>query len=203
MRSAAAAVLALAAVAPAVAGARTAAVDTSRGAAAEAGPILPTYQLDRKGDVRGPLDIVRVAMSRRLDGTWRGELTMRRAWDAADAGAGASLCLKLYVKAQPDADPPEYLVCTAPRAGAQPPAGSVLRNSATGLPHVVGPAVVSRPTRRTIYFSFDPALIRRPTRILFAGESVWRGPRCPRATGCLDLAPDAPGAREFRLRSGG
>ena len=32
------------------------------------------------------------------------------------------------------------------------------------------------------------------------GESIWRGARCPRATGCRDLAPDAPGAREFRLR---
>ena len=78
--------------------------------------------------------------------------------------------------------------------------GKVLRNTANGLPRTVGEAVVARPTARTIHLGFDPSAIRSPAKLRFAGESVWRGPRCPRATGCTDLAPDAPDARDFRLR---
>jgi len=168
-------------------------------ARAQVEAILPTFQLDRKRDVRGPLDVVRVAMSKRLDGSLRGELTMRRAWEDADLGDG-SLCIRLYVKTDPESQVPEYLVCaTTGKAGAAF-AGKVLRNSATGLPRTVAEAVVTRPTARTIYLRFDPSSIRSPTRLRFAGESVWRGPRCPRTTGCTDLAPDAPDARDFRLR---
>jgi hypothetical protein len=160
--------------------------------------VEPTFQLDRKRDVRGPLDVVRVAMSKRPDGSLRGELTMRKAWEDADV-AGGSLCLRLYVKTDPESQAPEWLVC-ATRPDDGPLAGRVLRNSAKGLPRTVGGAFVTRPSRRTVHFGFDPALIRNPQRLRFSGESVWRGPRCPRAAGCRDLAPDAPDAREFRLR---
>ena len=169
-------------------------------AAGQVEAIEPTFQLDRKGDVRGPLDIVRVAMSRRPDATLRAELTMRRAWADADLREGGSLCIKLYVKAQPDAGVPEWLVCATPAADGVTLVGRVLRNRANGLPRVAGAAVLTRPTARTIHLGFDPALIRRPARLRFAGESVRRGRRCARATGCSDLAPDAPGARAFRLR---
>ena len=168
-------------------------------AQAQVEAIEPTFQLDRKRDVRGPLDVVRVAMSKRTDGSLRGELTMRRAWEDSDLEDG-SLCLRLYVKTDPEAQAPEYLVCaTQGRAGATL-AGKVLRNRASGLPRTVGEAVVARPTARTIHLGFDPSAIRSPAELRFAGESVWRGPRCPRATGCTDLAPDAPDARDFRLR---
>ena len=161
--------------------------------------IEPTFQLDRKRDVRGPLDIVRVAMSKRPDGSLRGELTMRKAWEDADV-SGGSLCLRFYVKTDPESQAPEWLVCaTAPREGGTL-AGRVLRNSARGLPRTVGGAFVTRPSGRTIHFGFDPALIRRPEKLRFAGESIWRGARCPKAAGCRDLAPDAPDAREFGLR---
>jgi len=169
-------------------------------AAAQVEAIEPTFQLDRRGDVRGPLDVVRVAMSTRTDGSLRAELTMRRGWDAADLGAGGSVCVKLYVRAEPDAQAPEYLVCaTAPATGAAL-GGEVLRNRANGLPRTVAEAVVSRPSARTVHLGFEPAAIRRPATLRFAGESVWRGRRCPPTTGCVDLAPDAPGARDFRLR---
>ena len=161
--------------------------------------IEPTFQLDRKKDVRGPLDIVRVAMSTRLDGSLRGELTMRRAWEDAAVGDG-SLCLRLYVKADPESQAPEYLVCATRAADGDMLAGRVLRNSAKALPRSVGGAVLTRPSARTIHFGFDPALIRSPAKLRFSGESVWRGSRCPRTTGCRDLAPDAPDARDFRLR---
>jgi len=160
--------------------------------------IEPTFQLDRKNDVRGPLDVVRVALSKRIDGSLRGELTMRKPWEDADL-EGGSLCLRFYVKADPESQAPEYLAC-ATRATDGKLAGRVLRNSANGLPRTVGGAFVTRPSARTIHFGFEPALIRNPAKLRFSGESVWRGPRCPRATGCRDLAPDAPDARDFRLR---
>jgi hypothetical protein len=171
-------------------------------AAASGQQIQPTFQLDRKKDVRGPLDIVRVAMSTREDGTLRGELTMRRRWQTADVGTRGSLCLKLYVKAEPGAQAPEYLVCATPSKTADGLDGKVMRNRSNGLPRDLGDAAIARPTRRTIFFSFDPALIRSPQKLRFAGETVWRGDKCPRAAGCADLAPDGPGARDFHLRSG-
>jgi len=169
-------------------------------AAAQTEAIEPTFQLDRKRDVRGPLDVVRVAMSTRTDGSLRAELTMRRAWETADVGEGGSLCVKLYVRARPDSQPPEYLVCATPPAEGTALTGRVLRNRANGLPRTAGEAVVTRPTARTIYLGFDPSAIRRPAELEFVGETLWRGERCPRATACADLAPDAPGARDFRLR---
>ena len=160
--------------------------------------IEPTFQLDRKKDVRGPLDIVRVALSKRTDGSLRGEITMRKAWKDAALEDG-SLCLRFYVRTDPESQAPEWLVCaTAARDGGL--AGRVLRNSAHGLPRTVGGAFVTRASKRTIHFGFDPALIRNPEKLRFAGESIWRGSRCPKAAGCRDLAPDAPDAREFRLR---
>ena len=168
-------------------------------ALAQVEAVEPTFQLDRKGDVRGPLDVVRVAMSKRPDGSLRGELTMRRAWEDSDLENG-SLCIRIYVKTDPAAQAPEYLVCaTQGRAGGTL-VGKLLRNTANGLPRTAGEAVVTRPTARSVHLGFEPAAIRSPARLRFAGESIWRGPRCPRATGCTDLAPDAPGARDFRLR---
>jgi hypothetical protein len=173
-------------------------VPAAAGAQEEA--IEPTYQLDAKKDVRGPLDIVRVAMSRRLDGSLRGELTLRRRWGTADVGAGGSLCLKLYVKAEPDAQIPDYLVCATPPAEGEELVGRVLRNRANGLPRTIGTATLERPSRRTIYLGFDTELIRTPPRLRFAGESVWRGERCAAVLGCRDVAPNPPDARDFRLR---
>ncbi len=186
MLRAAAAVLALALFGGATAYAQVEAVE-------------PTFQLDRKKDVRGPLDVVRVAMSKRTDGSLRGELTMRKAWEDADLEDG-SLCIRLYVRADPESQAPEYLVCTTQGKAGATLVGKVLRNAANGLPRTVGEAVVARPTTRTIQLGFDPGVIRSPEKLRFAGESVWRGPRCPRTTGCMDLAPDAPDARDFRLR---
>jgi hypothetical protein len=167
-------------------------------APAQVEAIEPTFQLDRKKDVRGPLDIVRVAMSKRPDGSLRGELTMRRAWEDADVGAG-SLCLRFHVKTDPSSQAPEYLAC-ATLAADGTLAGRVLRNSARALPRTVGGAFVARPTARSVHFGFDPGLLRNPAELRFSGESVWRGSRCPASTACRDLAPDAPGARKFRLR---
>jgi hypothetical protein len=169
-------------------------------AAGDAQEIVPTFQLDAKGDVRGPLDVTRVALSRRPGGRLRGEVTMRRAWGAAKLDARDSVCLKLYTGAEPDAEPPDYLVCmTAPREG-EALAGRVLRNRANGLPRVVATAIVTRPTARTAYVRFTQAAIGRPDVLEFSAESLTHGPRCPAGVGCMDVAPEAPATRTFRLR---
>jgi hypothetical protein len=161
--------------------------------------IVPTFQLDAKKDVKGPLDIVRTAMSTREDGSLRADLTLRRPWATADVGAGGSLCMKLYVKADPDGDVPEYLVCATPPAQGTALTGRLLRNRANGLPRTVAPVLVSRPDTRTLYLSFAPKAIRSPATLRFAGETVWRGAGCPPVAGCVDLGPNPPGARDFRL----
>ena len=89
-------------------------------------------------------------MSTRTDGSLRGELTMRRAWETADLGERGSLCLKLYVKRRPGRRRRPSTSCARRR----PPdgealVGRVLRNRANGLPRTVGEAVVTRPTART------------------------------------------------------
>ena len=93
--------------------------------------------------MRGPLDIVRVAMSTRTDGSLRGEVTMRRAWETADVGERGSLCIKLYVKAEPEPRSPSTS-CARPRPReGEALVGRVLRNKANGLPRNVGDVVVS------------------------------------------------------------
>ena len=119
--------------------------------------IEPTFQLDAKKDVRGPLDVVRVAMSTRTNGSLRGELTMRKAWENPDVGPRGSLCIKLYVKAKPDGEVPDYLVCATPTADREALVGRVLRNRANGLPRNVGDAVITRASARTIHLTFDPS----------------------------------------------
>jgi len=99
-------------------------------AQAQVEAIEPTFQLDRKQDVRGPLDIVRVAMSKRLDGSLRGELTMRRKWEDA-ALEGGSLCLRFYVKTDPESQAPEYLACATRPADGGPLAVVVGRPART------------------------------------------------------------------------
>ena len=74
-------------------------------------------------------------MSTRTDGSLRGELTMRKAWDTADVGERGSLCIKLYVKADPESQAPEYLVCaTPPREAGETLVGQVLRNERQRAP---------------------------------------------------------------------
>jgi len=167
--------------------------------------IIPTFRKDSALDGRGPLDIVRVAMSRGADGRLRGEVTMEDGWDTDDlrsaAGPSGSICLTLYTARTPGAEPPDWLVCaTVPAAGDQL-RGRVLRDRANGLPRQVAAATLSRPTARTIYLRFTQSAIDRPASVRFAAEAVTRGRRCPRPLGCRDTAPDAPGTANLTLRT--
>jgi len=167
--------------------------------------IIPTFRKDPATDGRGPLDIVRVAMSRGVDGRLRGEVTMEKAWTTAAlrtaAGPSGSICLTLYTAREPGTDPPDWLVCATPERDGDLLRGRVLRDRANGLPRQVGAVTVTRPTARTVYLRFAQSSIDRPASVRFAAEAVTRGARCPRPLGCRDTAPDAPLTGNLTLRS--
>ena len=173
--------------------------------AAPAAAQSPSFVKDSARDGRGALDIVRVALGPRADGRLRGEVTMEKAWTAADlrsgAGSAGSICLQLYTKRIPGEDPPDFLVCASPTADGRELRGRVLRDRANGLPRQVGAVTVTRPTTRTVYLRFDQVAIDRPAGVRFAGEAVTRAAKCPKPLGCRDTAPDAPGTRNLTLHS--
>jgi hypothetical protein len=167
--------------------------------------IIPTFRKDPATDGRGALDIVRVAMSRGVDGRLRGEVTMEKAWTTSDlrsaSGPSGSICLTLYTKRTPGSDPADWLVCATPQKNGDQLRGRVLRDRANGLPRPVGAVTVTRPTARTVYLRFAQSAIDRPAGVRFAAEAVTRAPRCPRPLGCRDTAPDAPTTGNLTLRS--
>jgi hypothetical protein len=164
----------------------------------------PTILKDRRGDVRGALDIVRVAMARDRTGRIRGELTMAEEWGVPElrgGGPGSSVCLRLHTRRDADAEPPDYLVClTAPKSGDEL-VGRVLRDRSNGLPKAVGDARVSRPTGRTAYVRFTRTSVGRPRSIRFAAEAVTYAGRCPAPLGCRDLGPNPPATGLLGLRT--
>ena len=167
--------------------------------------VIPTFRKDSATDGRGALDIVRVAMSRGVDGRLRGEVTMEKAWTANDlrtsSGPSGSICLTLYTKREPGSDPADWLVCVTPEKEGDVLRGRVLRDRANGLPRPVAAVTVTRPTARTVYLRFAQSAIDRPASVRFAAEAVTRAPRCPRPLGCRDTAPDAPTTGNLTLRS--
>jgi hypothetical protein len=167
--------------------------------------IIPTFRKDSPRDGRGALDIVRVAMSRQVDGRLRGEVTMEKAWTANDlrtaTGPTGSICLTLYTTREPGSDPADWLVCVTPEREGDALRGRVLRDRANGLPRQVAAVTVTRPTARTVYLRFAQSAIDRPTNVRFAAEAITRAARCPKPLGCRDTAPDAPTTGNLTLRS--
>jgi hypothetical protein len=173
-------------------------------AAAQAPP-APAAAKDRAGDVRGALDIVRVAMERGEDGRLRGEITMADEWATSDlraaAGPQGSLCFTLHVAREPGADPPDHLVCATPPPSGDELVGRVMRDRANGRPRTAAGAVATRPTTRTLYLRFSQSAVGMPAFLRFSAEAVTRAARCPRPLGCRDTAPDAPRTTGLTLRS--
>lgn len=167
--------------------------------------IIPTFRRDSATDGRGPLDIVRVAMSNRANGALRGDVTMEKPWSTSDlrsaAGPSGSICLLLWTKREPGADPADWLVCATPAKEGNELRGRVLRDRGNGLPRQVGAATVTRPSSRTVHLRFAPSAIDRPASVRFAAEAVTRGRRCPEPLGCRDTAPDAPTTGTLALRT--
>jgi hypothetical protein len=159
---------------------------------------------DRQSDVRGPLDIVRVALERGVDGRLRGEVTMREEWGAGElraaSGRTGSICLVLHTVRDPTSEPPDWLVCASPPATGEELVGRVLRDRANGLPRRVAAATITRPTTRTLYLRFGQSAIDRPAQVRFRAEAVSRPRSCPRPLGCRDTAPDAPETATLTLR---
>ena len=175
-------------------------------AVAPAQTFRPAFAEDSRGDARGGLDIVRVALGRTADGDLRGEITMANSWDTADlraGGPGSTLCLQLWAKRDETADPPDHLVCATAPADGDELEGQVLRDRANGLPKAVEEAVITRPTRRTIYLRFTRSAIGSPQVVRFAGESILRTRRrCRAPLGCRDVGPNPPTVGTARFRSG-
>jgi hypothetical protein len=155
---------------------------------------------DPKGDVRSPLDLTRVAVSRAADGRLRASLTVAAAWTGSDllsdTGGPGSLCLKAWTTTVPPDTTPDYLICTTANAdGAL--RGSILKQRANKLPERTGGADVSRPSARTVTLRFSQTAIGKPATLYAAAETV--RPGCPRGS-CIDLAPDAPKTLKLELR---
>jgi hypothetical protein len=157
---------------------------------------------DPKGDVRSPLDLTRVAISRAADGRLRASLTAAAAWTGSDllsdtgTGGPGSVCLKAWTTTVPPDTTPDYLICTTANAdGAL--RGSILKQRANKLPERTGGADVSRPSARTVTLRFSQTAIGKPATLYVAGETT--RPGCPRGS-CIDLAPDAPKTLKLELR---
>jgi hypothetical protein len=157
---------------------------------------------DARGDVRSPLDLTRVAVSRAADGRLRASLTVASAWSGTDllsesgVGGPGSLCLKAWTTVAPPDTTPDYLICTTANAdGAL--RGSILKQRANKLPERIGGADVSRPSARTVTLRFSQTAIGKPATLYAAAETT--RPGCPRGS-CIDLAPDAPKTLKLVLR---
>ena len=113
--------------------------------------IIPTFRKDSATDGRGALDIVRVAMSRGVDGRLRGEVTMEKGWTTAAlrsaTGPSGSICITLYTAREPGADPADWLVCATPPKEGEELRGRVLRDRANGLPRQVASGDGDAPDR--------------------------------------------------------
>ena len=160
--------------------------------------------IDPLKDVSGSLDIRRVALGRSAGGKVRAEITLEKAWGTADlrsaSGTPGSVCVRLFTKRDTAGEPPDYLVCATAARDGDAYVGRVLRDRANGLPRTVDTAVVTRPTRRTVFLRFAQSAIGKPFGVHFSAEAVDRGRGCPSPVGCRDLAPDAPRQLYVALR---
>lgn len=160
---------------------------------------------DRKGDVSRPgLDVTRISMGRDSKGALRAEITLSKAWDAADllaeSGLSASVCMRIYTRRAANAQPPDYLACATPDAEGEALVGRVLRDRSNGLARTSARARVSRPSRRTVRFTFSQSAVGKPAKLRFGAEAVRRARGCAPTLGCRDLAPDAPNTIGIVLR---
>jgi hypothetical protein len=169
--------------------------------AATATAPAPLTASDPKGDTKGALDVTRAAVARGQDGRVRFGITLAKAWTAGDLlaakGPPGSLCVKAWTTSVPPDATPDFLVCVT--ADAQSALrGTVLRERPNQLPVRVGPATVSRPSRRTVTVRFAQSLVDRPAVLHAAGEAT--PPGCARRS-CTDTAPNAPETLDLRLHA--
>jgi hypothetical protein len=172
------------------------------GAALAAAPApAPQAATDAKGDVRSPLDLTRLSISRSSDGRLRASITLAQAWDGkallADSGPPGSVCLKAWTTTAPPDTTPDYLICTTSAADGTL-RGSILKARANKLPERTGGADVTRPSDRTVTLRFSQTAIGQPATLYVAAEST--RPGCTRGS-CVDQVPDAPKTLSLKLRA--
>jgi hypothetical protein len=178
-----AAVLALAAAAPAA--------DTPS----------PVVVKDAKDAVAGAPDLTRAQIGLASDRRVRFALTLAAPWQPKDLLAGegppGSLCVRLWTVTKPGTTPPDYLVCATARADGETMRGTVFKTHPGEQLSRAGAAIVGRTSDRTMTLRFSQTVVGRPKTIDFIAEVT--KPGCARVS-CVDTAPEAPKTATFRLR---
>jgi hypothetical protein len=172
-------------------------------AVALAAPSKAVVFSDPTGDVSGPLDLQRAALSRGSDGRLRLVATFAAKVEPqallAKTGPPGSTCARIWTDpaADPAATRPDRLVCVTADKDAKLRA-SVLEQRDSGLPRrIAAAAVTANASGRSFVVRVSQSALGRPARIRFALEST--RPGCERIS-CIDTAPDAGAVRRFRLR---
>lgn len=150
-------------------------------------------------DATGRLDIREVSAGHAPDGRLRHLIATTGRWGAEDLlskkGPPGGVCLHIWTARRPSAGSPDYLVCANSDAKGRDLEGWVTHVSRrAGRTGRTVPAAVSRPDSRSVVLRFAQSQIGRPDRYYWRAETVYYAAGCPRATGCLDTAPDIPRA---------
>jgi hypothetical protein len=161
----------------------------------------PTVVKDAKDAVAGAPDVTRAQLGLSSDQRVRIALTLATPWQPKDllapAGPPGSLCVRLWTVTKPGATPPDYLVCATTRADGETMRGTVFKTQPGEQLAKAGAAIVGRTSDRTVTLRFSQTLVGRPKTIDFIAEAT--KPGCTRVS-CVDTAPEAPKTATFRVR---
>lgn len=157
-----------------------------------------------RNDAPGRMDIRDASSGHAPDGRLRHVITTFGRWTGADlvskSGPPGGVCLLVWTKRRPSAGSPDYLVCANADAKGEKLRGLVTRVSRrAGRTGRSTAAAVSRPDNRSLVLRFARSQIGKPDRYYWRAETVYHATNCPKGTGCLDTAPDRPGARSHIL----
>jgi hypothetical protein len=163
-----------------------------------AAPFKTAVVTDPQDASTGVIDITRVSLGTTTKDRFKLSVRAAQAWKEADllspTGPPGSICAKLWTKAEPPDQTPDYLVCVTATKD-DDLRGSVLRLRPNKLPLRVARGNVDK-SARSFTLTFKQSAIGSPTLIRFAGEST--RPGCKRFT-CIDLAPNAPKTGRLKL----
>jgi hypothetical protein len=161
----------------------------------------PVVVKDPKDAVAGAPDLTRAQLGLASDRRVRFALTLAAPWQPKDLIAGegppGSLCVRLWTVTKPGTTPPDYLVCATTRADGETMRGTVFKTAAGEQMTRAGVAIVGRTSDRTMTLRFSQTVVGRPKTINFIAEAT--KPGCMRVS-CVDTVPEAPKTTTFRLR---
>jgi hypothetical protein len=161
----------------------------------------PVVVKDAKDATAGAPDLTRAQIGLASDRRVRFALTLAVPWQPKDLIAGegppGSLCVRLWTVTKPGTTPPDYLVCATTRVDGETMRGTVFKTAAGEQMTRAGVAIVGRTSDRTMTLRFSQTVVGRPKTIDFIAEAT--KPGCMRVS-CVDTAPEAPKTATFRLR---